>query len=401
MASSLLLAQLCLLVFSVFHNLEITRSKPVCDVKSCGEIQDIQFPFDLKESNQHPRCSYYPDPTFQLSCTNLTQTILTLPKTGNLLIKNIDYEEQTIQVNDPKGCLANRFLQNNWNLSDSPFKLDTARYRYFNLTFLSCPSNWTKSMGIPRIACLSDNNTGNSVIVSGLRPIDTSSTCDVISTAVVPLPIVDMPQWPFWPDLNNDIGLAWTQPRCWECAVSGQSCGFVNDKTSRVGCFSTPTETHGISSSAKYGLTLGVGVPGLLCLIGLSCFICGKVKVNIHRRRPIREFPTTISLQPITLAMGLDKSTIEKYPKTLIGESGRLLKPSDNTCSICLSEYEPKDTLRTIPECSHYFHAECIDEWLRMNGTCPLCRNTPGAAYRVNPSFSSLSFNTSSTSSTP
>ncbi|KAL1326427.1 hypothetical protein HN51_036522 [Arachis hypogaea] len=401
MASSVLVAQLCLLVAFVFHNLQITRSKQVCDVKSCGEIEDIQFPFGLKEANQEPQCSYYPDPSFHLSCkrNNLTQTILTLPKTEDLVIKSIDYEEQTIQVNDPKGCLPKRFLHNNWDLSDSPFTLDIARYKYFNLTFLSCPSNWTKSTGSPRIACLSDN-TGNSVIVLGLRPIDTSSTCDVISTALVPLPMVDMPQWPFWPDLNHDIGLAWTQPRCSQCAVSGQRCGFVNDKTSRVGCFSTPTKNQGLSSSAKYGLTLGVGVPGLLCLIGLSCFICGKVKVHIHRRQPIREFPT-ISLQPITLAMGLDRTTIEKYPKTLIGESGRLLKPTDNTCSICLCEYEPKDTLRTIPECNHYFHAECIDEWLRMNGTCPLCRNTPGALSRVNPSFSSLSHHTSSMSSTP
>jgi hypothetical protein len=55
----------------------------------------------------------------------------------------------------------------------------------------------------------------------------------------------------------------------------------------------------------------------------------------------------------------------------------RLPKPNDNTCPICLSEYQPKETLKTIPECQHCFHAECIDEWLSLNATCPICRNSP------------------------
>ncbi|XP_031278815.1 putative RING-H2 finger protein ATL69 [Pistacia vera] len=79
----------------------------------------------------------------------------------------------------------------------------------------------------------------------------------------------------------------------------------------------------------------------------------------------------------VVILTGLDEPTIESYPKTLLGESGRLPKPNDNTCPICLSEYQPKESLRTIPECEHYFHADCIDEWLKMNATCPLCRNSP------------------------
>jgi len=46
----------------------------------------------------------------------------------------------------------------------------------------------------------------------------------------------------------------------------------------------------------------------------------------------------------------------------------------DQTCSICLTDYEPEEQLRRLPECSHSFHSACIDEWLVLNATCPVCR---------------------------
>ncbi|KAK7399105.1 hypothetical protein VNO78_10280 [Psophocarpus tetragonolobus] len=91
-----------------------------------------------------------------------------------------------------------------------------------------------------------------------------------------------------------------------------------------------------------YGLAIGAGVPELLCLIGISCFICGKVRMMTHGARNTH-LRITISLEPVPFVMGLEGATIEKYPKTLIGQN-------------------------------------CIDEWLKLNGTCPLCRNSPEAS---------------------
>ena len=133
----------------------------------------------------------------------------------------------------------------------------------------------------------------------------------------------------------------------------------------------------GFSRSARFAITIGVGVLGSMCLLGLLCLLFGKIEsYNARRHVEIPEFNPTVA--PLSKIMvGLDGLTIESYPKIVLGESWCLPKPNDNTCPICLSEYRPKETLKTIPKCQHCFHIECIDEWLSLNATCPICRNSP------------------------
>ncbi|KAF8942457.1 hypothetical protein BGZ47_006459 [Haplosporangium gracile] len=45
----------------------------------------------------------------------------------------------------------------------------------------------------------------------------------------------------------------------------------------------------------------------------------------------------------------------------------------DAVCAICLCEYEDDQELRKM-RCTHYFHKECVDEWLRLHRNCPLCK---------------------------
>ncbi|KAJ1899688.1 hypothetical protein LPJ66_001946 [Kickxella alabastrina] len=42
-------------------------------------------------------------------------------------------------------------------------------------------------------------------------------------------------------------------------------------------------------------------------------------------------------------------------------------------CGICMEEYKAEEQVMGLP-CKHFYHKECIDHWLRMNGTCPICR---------------------------
>ncbi|MBA0745475.1 hypothetical protein Gogos_008050 [Gossypium gossypioides] len=43
-------------------------------------------------------------------------------------------------------------------------------------------------------------------------------------------------------------------------------------------------------------------------------------------------------------------------------------------CVVCLSKICKGEKLRSLPICHHSFHLDCIDSWLRVRPTCPLCR---------------------------
>ncbi|KAJ8449296.1 hypothetical protein Cgig2_002428 [Carnegiea gigantea] len=51
----------------------------------------------------------------------------------------------------------------------------------------------------------------------------------------------------------------------------------------------------------------------------------------------------------------------------------RRLTAEDAECCICLSSYEDGIELRELP-CGHHFHCACVDKWLYISSTCPLCK---------------------------
>nr|GLL20868.1 E3 ubiquitin-protein ligase SDIR1-like [Ipomoea trifida] len=57
-------------------------------------------------------------------------------------------------------------------------------------------------------------------------------------------------------------------------------------------------------------------------------------------------------------------------------------KPSDDelTCSVCLEQVNEGELVRSLP-CLHQFHANCIDPWLRQQGTCPVCKFKIGSRW--------------------
>lgn len=63
------------------------------------------------------------------------------------------------------------------------------------------------------------------------------------------------------------------------------------------------------------------------------------------------------------------KSSVEDMPRVVIGED----KEKGGSCAICLEEWSEGDVAAEMP-CKHKFHSRCVEEWLGIHATCPLCR---------------------------
>jgi len=85
---------------------------------------------------------------------------------------------------------------------------------------------------------------------------------------------------------------------------------------------------------------------------------------------------------------GADETVISNLTSETFKE-GRFPK-SDATCSICSADYQDGEPIRVLPcavpgssraammAAQHHFHKSCIDKWLRINSSCPICRHPIG-----------------------
>ncbi|XP_021757663.1 putative RING-H2 finger protein ATL21A [Chenopodium quinoa] len=364
-----------LFIFFIQHHLQAVAE--LCSTFSCNQHRrdPILFPFWVPD-NQTSRCGY---PGFGLSCNSAGQTLLPF-KPDHLIVQGISYPDQLIWVSDPNHCIPKRVLEFSYS-ELMPFGYGPYDSAY---TFLNCSGPKVDPDQLPGgvsvISCMSGGNYTVVVAFDDVSEAKMRRKCEVVKKVNAAFWWRGMEYGVFPMDMSDVfVQLSWDVPSCVNCMLRGGSCGLVGDSGLEVGCY-LPASS-GLPKSAKYGLMLGAGIPGFLCIIGLTFYISSRVSArNQNRHYSNTESSPSIFPQPIIITLGLDAPTIESYPKTILGESKRLPKPSDNTCPICLSEYEPKETLRSIPDCNHYFHAECIDEWLRMNATCPLCRNSPQAS---------------------
>ncbi|KAJ8452702.1 hypothetical protein Cgig2_005038 [Carnegiea gigantea] len=323
-----------------------------CRPMTCMSSQtSIEFPFRLKD-RQPKSCG---SPGFDVYCDNKSGTpLLELHSAGNFSIDYIYYYIREIYVSDPDNCLPHKLMS--FNLTKiSPFQPlgDYMDFRLYN-----CSGDFQINDSYDNIVCLSGSDY--TVISVGSSSMINDSNC-------TPLKVVSAPGSFSFSRLSSvsSLSLTWEEPN---------SC---------VSCGSTPVPLRGSGDKDSgdgtgAGFGLGLGITALLMML---------VWYSWHRSRRNRRVVSTANaneanqqqsqstLPPLT--SGLDQRIIDLYPMVVIGESGRLIKPGDDTCSICLSEYSTYETLKMLPECLHRFHADCIDEWLRTKAICPICRISP------------------------
>lgn len=132
-------------------------------------------------------------------------------------------------------------------------------------------------------------------------------------------------------------------------------------------------------SGFAYGILFCVGV---FLLILLIIFACTRLRLP-HNRPSHRNRETDHRQRSITIEQGVDEATLSSYPKLLYSQVKKGTSTTASCCSICLVDYKETDTIRLLPDCAHLFHLNCVDPWIRIHPTCPICRTKPVAGQHA------------------
>jgi len=74
-----------------------------------------------------------------------------------------------------------------------------------------------------------------------------------------------------------------------------------------------------------------------------------------------------VSLEPVPRGL---KSC--DHLETIVYE-GQELPANQITCAVCMGDFVTAEELRSL-KCTHHFHKDCIDKWLGVATTCPVCK---------------------------
>ena len=87
------------------------------------------------------------------------------------------------------------------------------------------------------------------------------------------------------------------------------------------------------------------------------------------------------------VSKGTDQKQLDDLPTCTYGEAkakGETFAILGEQCAVCRCEYDDDDIVRILP-CRHAEHAECLDQWLLRNRSCPLCQRDVGTRAGASP----------------
>ena len=60
------------------------------------------------------------------------------------------------------------------------------------------------------------------------------------------------------------------------------------------------------------------------------------------------------------------------FPEIVIQDINKL-EEANRKCMICLEDFKAKEKVTALP-CIHFFHPNCIKEWIERKNECPVCK---------------------------
>ncbi|XP_057959514.1 RING-H2 finger protein ATL16 [Malania oleifera] len=163
-------------------------------------------------------------------------------------------------------------------------------------------------------------------------------------------------------------------------------------KSQQSSIFHAPLHSSDTSFPIIVIAIIGILATALL-LVSYYIFVI-KCCLNWHRIDLLRRFSISRGRRhddvlamyspPPTERRGLDESVIRSIPifQFKKGYREEFGERSFCECAVCLNEFMEEEKLRSLPNCGHAFHIDCIDAWLQSNANCPLCRTSVSITTR-------------------
>ncbi|XP_059309837.1 putative RING-H2 finger protein ATL71 [Lycium ferocissimum] len=138
-----------------------------------------------------------------------------------------------------------------------------------------------------------------------------------------------------------------------------------------------------------YGIGFSLGLLILFSVMAYASYLCIQSRSRNNPNVPNSSSSsshgssTIVDNELVLIQQGIDEEILRNYPKLLYSQAKVHYHKEDidddiaSGCSICLADYKDNDMLRILSNCGHIYHVNCIDPWLRLHPTCPICRNSP------------------------
>ncbi|CAN7026782.1 RING-H2 finger protein ATL79 [Brassica rapa] len=141
--------------------------------------------------------------------------------------------------------------------------------------------------------------------------------------------------------------------------LSSASSTECNSHTCRWKPYSNSTEFQA-NVSVLLILVVSALICGLSLCAAIRCFLRPNLQTddNEHKPDPEEDFSSTVPTP------------------TLVYSSDLELAGAQAECAICLSEFEPGESIHVLEKCHHGFHVKCIHKWLSSHSSCPTCRTS-------------------------
>ncbi|KAL3499313.1 hypothetical protein ACH5RR_038406 [Cinchona calisaya] len=106
-------------------------------------------------------------------------------------------------------------------------------------------------------------------------------------------------------------------------------------------------------------------IHALLSILGIGDFLEPEMPIQTRPESELRSVSASL-IRELLLP-------VVKYSEILRSSSD----DGEESCAVCLYEFEDDDEIRRLLNCRHIFHRNCLDRWMDHDQkTCPLCRTT-------------------------